>query len=99
MWRALLDSLPPGIQTVALSEEPEHQLLEWSAASSLKVQMLVADAPYSTWGVHATPTTLLVNRDGKVVVARVGQLDGKGISVFAEAARKEVHYSPGRSPR
>lgn len=99
VWRSLIDSLPTEIRTVALSREPQRQLIDWSAVNGLQVDALVGEAPFSVWGIQATPTTMLVNDSGRVLFARVGTFDFRVISKFVEIARNEVPITPlrGRS--
>lgn len=75
VWRVLLDSMPPQIRTVALSREPLAVLRDWTSSHRLPVDFTFGDAATSTWGVMATPTTMLVNDRGRVLLAHVGNLD------------------------
>lgn len=93
VWRALLDSLPRGIRTVALSHEPLSVLRDWTSSHRLSVDLVVGAAATSEWGVVATPTTMMVNDSGRVLLARVGILDMGVVASFTGTARTQLSHT------
>lgn len=75
VWKALVDSVPASVRTVVLSDESAQLLADWISTHGVAADVTLAETSTTAWGVIGTPTTLIVDRDGYVVRAKVGRIE------------------------
>ena len=86
-WQRLLASLPPGIRRIAVAGEDSTVARTWIDAHGLAIDQIVFPSLPTPWGVAAVPTTLVVDRGGRVVEVKVGLFDDSMETALGTKAR------------